>query len=201
MISTIFGQHKPIPSYRLSVAYEIALVPTPLERPLAGAARVGSVGVGLFSGDDMSAESARGLPSAGFGIGSSSMVPPGKRVATHTSDGTVIEGWIPHLLLVDANDNLTVSLVYEDDDLPAQLRLVALGLNGASCELITQQWDTTEGWLTINTESTLNVTIDTNHVEPRCFNSAIIDDTLTFPISGVGQYQFFSRAKLYQWHG
>ena len=178
-------------SYRLSVAYEIALVPTPLERPLAGAARVGGVGVGLFSGDDMHAESARGLPSDGFGVNGSSMMPPAKRVATHTSNGTLIEGWIPHLLLADENDNLAISLAYETDSLPALLLLVALGLSGASCELITQQWDTTEGWLTINTEDTLNITINSNQVEPRCFDAALIDDTLTFPLSDAGQYQLF----------
>ena len=178
-------------SYRLSVAYEIALIPAPLERPRAGALRVGSVGLGLFSGEDMGAEQQRPMPLGGFDTGISGPTPPAHGVRTHTADGTLIEAWTPFLYMADGNLHLALSLAYRSDALPANMLLLALGLQGASCELVIQQWDTTEGWLTLTLNPVPSVTISARSVDPRCFNPDLIQTGLDFPLSEVGQYQLF----------
>lgn len=181
-------------SYRLSLAYEIALVPAPLSRPLAGANRVGSIGLGLFSGDDMSAESQRSVVPGSFLNGSSPSgyaMPAAHRVRTHTADGSVIPGWVPHLLLANDDDQLSHSMTFEIDQLPVDFSALLLGLEGEPCDLILQRWDNAEGWLDLVNPG-IGLTAATDRLDPRCFNPALISSAFAFPFNAIGQYQLFA---------
>lgn len=114
--------------YRLSVGYELALVPIPLEAFVDRAPRVGAIGV-----DVQSETSYQPLPVGGFGADSAAPQVPAVYVETGRPD------WAPHICWFAANGTLQYSLSFPADALPAALQVIPLGKPGDAVQL---EWET-----------------------------------------------------------
>jgi len=105
--------------YRLSVGYELALVPLPLARPAVRGPRVGAIGVEL--------EGEPAHPQA--------PEVPAVRVDIARPD------WAPHLCWLAADGSLQYSLAFAAGALPANLQVIALGAPGSDVDLQWELWD------------------------------------------------------------
>ena len=105
--------------YRLSVGYELALVPLPLVLPAVRGARVGAIGVSL-----------EGEPAA-----AQPPEVPAVRVDISRPD------WAPHLCWLAADGSLQYSLAFEAGTAPANFQVIALGAPGADVDLQWELWD------------------------------------------------------------
>jgi hypothetical protein len=112
--------------YRLSVGYELALLPLPLASFADRAPRVGSIGVTVQSGVGRMA-----VP--GAGLGAPRLTP---QVPAVFVDGSVPE-WTPHLVWF-AGGTLQYSLLLPADALPPTLQVIPLGAPEAPVRL---EWE------------------------------------------------------------
>src|SRR5262249_55576695 len=118
--------------YRLSVGYELALVPLPLVLPAKRGARVGAIGVSL-EGEPATAQPPEGP--AGRARTARPPEVPAVRCDRSRPDGA------PHLCWLAADGSLQYSLAFEAGALPANFQVIALGAPGADVDLQWELWD------------------------------------------------------------
>jgi hypothetical protein len=115
--------------YRLSVAYELALLPLPLGRPLARGPRVGALGLGI-----------------GAGAGS-----PAVAILPFCVERLRVEAaapdWAPQLAFLTDDRKLPLALAFARDARPASVGVVGVGRPGETAALVWQGWDSATGWV------------------------------------------------------
>lgn len=114
--------------YRLSVAYELALMPIPLAVAVDRQPRVGSLGLSVE--ERGASPEVKRLP----------FVAPSPQVST--SD----PAWQPVARFVAPDGSLGYSLSYAVGEVPAKVNLMIAGESGVSVDLVWQRWDASSGW-------------------------------------------------------
>jgi hypothetical protein len=117
--------------YRLSVGYELALVPLPLATFTERSPRVGSVGLGVHSGLGSAL-----LPAAGFGTPRLTPQVPALFV-----DGSVPD-WTPHLAWL-TGETPQYSLAFTVAALPPSLQVIPVGAPAGQVRLEWEVFDST----------------------------------------------------------
>lgn len=115
--------------YRLSVAYQLSLVPVPLAQARQRGPRVSAVGLAVRSDPQLPA-----MPAAGFGIAPYRPTLPRLEVAVAQPD------WAPKIAFLDNEGRLLHSLALEAAALPPSVNVVAAGEPGAALELVWESW-------------------------------------------------------------
>ena len=116
--------------YRLSVGYELALLPLPLGRAVPSGPRIGSIGVETRTG-------ATPPPLPGAGLQASAFAP---QVPAIRVDGSLPD-WVPQLCWVGPGETLQYSLTVAVGALPANLQVIPLGAPGADVDLGWEIWN------------------------------------------------------------
>jgi hypothetical protein len=126
--------------YRLSVSFELALLPVPLALPISRQPRVGALGVEVGQVGEVGEAGMTDTPDSGARL--SFTVP---RVRVDPGD----PAWAPAIRLVDAGGALRYSLAFPATAVPAQIDVVGAGEPGAQVELTWDRWDRASGWSTL----------------------------------------------------
>lgn len=154
--------------YRLSVGYELALLPLPLARPALRGSRVGAIGVQV-EGEPMVR-----APEV-----------PAVRVDLSRPD------WVPHICWLAADGSLQYSLVFARDAVPASLQVIPLGAPGSDVDLHWELWDPAAAdakWTrTAAAPPTLSVEVDAIDPAADGTSSFPLAFNVTFPIAARGQ--------------
>ncbi len=166
--------------YRLSVGYELALLPLPLASAPERARRVGSIGV------ETDADVAyRPLPPEGFGVKAHAPQVPAVRVDVARPD------WTPHICWLAEDGTLQYSLAFATGALPASLQVIALGAPGAQVQLGWETWDPANpaaGWVPAPATPS-NLTLDADRLDPKqtAPSLASLVKSVDFPLAALGQ--------------
>jgi len=171
--------------YRLSVGYELALLPLPLVSPSARGPRVGSIGVQAQRSSDYTA-----LPPGGFDAGARAPQVPAVRVESARPD------WTPHICWLADDGSLQYSLTTADDALPASLKVIALGAPGAEVRLGWEIWnpdETDPRWQPAEA-APANLTLATDRLRPAQAEPSLssLAQDLAFPLSARGQAMLYA---------
>lgn len=161
-------------SYRLSVAYELALVPIPLARRVERGPWVGEFGV-------QARPDPRVLPVPGGDLGIALATREVERVSVDTRRAD----WTPWIAAVDGEGHLHYTQSLSADALPASIDFVAAGALGASVELRWERWDRAEGWRAVAGPFE-TVTLATATLDPDADNRGLAH-SVTIPLNAAGQ--------------
>ncbi len=122
--------------YRLSVPYEMALVPIPLARPRQTSKRVGALGVAAGPGID-----------PGSALGGTVDVPTTASVLPIISVDIARSDWTPRIGLVMADDSLRHAVVFSSAAVvPETLSVIIAGNPDEPVQLQWEVWQATDGW-------------------------------------------------------
>lgn len=165
--------------YRLSVGYELALVPLPLAEFGDRSPRVGSVGLGVQTGLDVAS-----LPAAG--LGTPRLTP---QVPAIFVDGNAPD-WTPHLAFF-AGGTLQYSLTLRSDALPLALMVIALGAPGAQVRLEWEIFDASASqpnWQVVPANPA-SVPVSSDTLSPTQTEPPLpsLTRSVSLPINGRGQ--------------
>ncbi|NTU43089.1 MAG: DUF4255 domain-containing protein, partial [Nitrospirales bacterium] len=116
--------------YRLSVAYELALLPVPLSGPGEKSPRVGAVSV-IVQPDLVQPV----LPDEGFGIAGEPPHAPHIQVDTRQPD------WTPHICFLDEKGDAVYTLSMASGGSQKKVSLIALGALGTQVDLTWETWE------------------------------------------------------------
>jgi len=130
-------------AYRLSAAYELALVPLPMERPKESGPLVAAIGSEAKPGITKKA-----LPEEGLGIKGIGPVVSGFSVDTGMKE------WAPHICFFH-DGGLQYTLLFEEGSVPANVSLLIAGDKTEDVTLIWQHWDKNAGWVKDSDSDTL----------------------------------------------
>ena len=132
--------------YRLSVCYELALLPVPIAKPTARQPHVG--GLGLQVGPTTAPDHATKLEFR---------VPPA-RVATADP------AWVPAIRFVDAGGILRYTLAFPTALAPSDVDVAGAGMPGTNVDLVWEQWNSTSGWQQL--AATQSLPLHTDGLDP-----------------------------------
>ncbi|MFL6621177.1 MAG: Pvc16 family protein [Sulfurifustis sp.] len=171
--------------YRLSVGYELALVPLPLAEFVDRAPRVGSIGVDAQSGIGY-----QPLPVEGFAAGAAAPQVPAVFVDSSRPD------WTPHICWFAPNGTLQYSLSFEAAALPSTLGVIPLGKPGDTVQLEWETWDpaaTHPSWQSAPATPP-SVTLAADSVNPLQTVPApsSLAQSVDFPLSARGQATLYA---------
>lgn len=124
--------------FRLSLAYELALLPLPLARPVARAPLVGAVALQVSAGRHADGDQPTALP---FSL-------PALAVDVRAPD------WTPQIAWADSAHGLQLALALPRGTTPATVRLVCAGQPGAVLDLVWSCWTAADGWAPFDPEPT-----------------------------------------------
>jgi hypothetical protein len=169
--------------YRLSVGYELALVPLPLAQFGDRSPRVGSVGLSVQSAVQSGLDVAS-LPAAG--LGTPRLTP---QVPAIFVDGNAAD-WTPHLAFF-AGGTLQYSLALRSDALPLALMVIALGAPGAQVRLEWEIFDATApqpNWQVVPANPA-NVPVSSDTLNPTQTEPPLpgLTRSVSLPINARGQ--------------
>ena len=139
--------------YRLSVPFEMALVPIPLAEPVEKSQRAGAIGTQVRG--ELTQEP---LPEVGFEIDTAFPQVPKTRVDTRQVD------WVPHICFV-VGESLQYTLTFMVSDLPQKPQVLIAGDTNKEVTLVWELWDSELGWSTIE-ELQTNVMPNTDIIDP-----------------------------------
>jgi hypothetical protein len=133
--------------YRLSIAYELALLPAPLATPTDARPRVGSLALGVGT-----------VAAPAAATRSEFRVPKARAAASDPA-------WSPILRLVGQSGNLLFASSLSTADPPESVRVVGAGAPGTRVSLVWERWDREIGWreLTVAPES---LDLETDSLDP-----------------------------------
>jgi len=165
-------------AYRLSVAYEMALAPTPLSVAVERSPLVAETGTRV----EGNAEPEQ-LPEDGFGIETSAPVVPRVFVDGRKPD------WAPHISFLDiATGSLNYTLLIPmSPSLASGLQLIVIiaGKTSEEVQLIWETWNPNDGaWE--KTGAVQNEMINTNTIDPDDIDPSLAVD-VELPIQDIGQ--------------
>jgi len=164
--------------YRLSVGYELALLPVPLAHPVARGPRVGAIGIDVRAGT-----SRRPLPPAGFGTGAAAPQVPAIRIDSDRPD------WAPHLCWLAPGDTLQYSIALPSDAMPANLQVIALGAPGSDVQLEWERWDPAapDPQWSSGPAAPGALTVEIDRLDPAQTLPGGLAHDVMFPLGGRGQ--------------
>lgn len=165
--------------YRLSVGYELALLPLPLERAAKRGPRVGALGVELQVGTRY-----RPLPAAGLAAAALAPQVPAVRVDVERPD------WAPHICWLAPGEALQYSMALASDALPASVQLIALGAPGSEVRLEWEIWDPAADPAWVPTPaSPATLILETDRIDPAQTSPSFFSlaDNVGFPLGGRSQ--------------
>ncbi len=173
--------------YRLSVAYEISLLPVPLVSPIERSPRVGETGTDVSGSSDPES-----LPDEGFGIKTSA-----PDVPKYTVDITKPD-WIPHICFVDeANRKLAYSMVIPKSQLPSPrsltLKAHIAGKPSSKVRFVWESWKLQRGWKF--SRKTKYKTLLSSEIDPDSFFDPLIRERMfetKLPIRSEGQATLYA---------
>jgi hypothetical protein len=170
--------------YRLSVGYELALLPLPLARAVARGARVGAIGVEVQTG-------ARRPPLPPLGADAHTPQVPAVYVDSSRPD------WAPHICWLAAGDTLQYSIAFESGALPANLQVIALGAPGGDVGLGWEIWNPVlpePKWIAAPAAPPL-LTVEIDRLDPAQATPSFFSlaHNVTFPLSGRGQAVLYAK--------
>jgi hypothetical protein len=116
-------------AYRLSIAYEFALVPVPLTSATRSSPLVGAVGI-----DTQANLSQPQLPQDGFNVSASSPEVP--RVVINTQRAN----WTPHICFLQDSQTLRYVLRIPDTQSTTDCEVLVAGAEGATVQLVWESW-------------------------------------------------------------
>jgi len=121
--------------YRISVGYELALIPLPLESQVERSQRVGFLGATVGADSDI-----KELTEEGFDVETKSPVPS---VTVVDTDKTL---WVPVIALVAESGELvyTMSVQSSEDDI--DLKVMVAGDSASDVTLVWDIWNEISGW-------------------------------------------------------
>jgi hypothetical protein len=171
--------------YRLSVGYELALLPLPLAHPSARGPRVGSIGIQTQGSTAYTA-----LPADGLSVGTRAPQVPAVRVNGVRPD------WTPHICWLAGDGSLQYSLAFAADALPASLKVIPLGAPGAEVRLGWEIWNPEEAdpsWQP-DEATPANLTVATDRLRPAQAEPSLpsLAQDLAFPLSARGQAMLYA---------
>jgi hypothetical protein len=155
--------------YRLSVDYELALIPLPLARPVERGPKVGQLG---FAAGQAGYPDTSGAPTLPFRV-------PAARVDASRPD------WVPVIRFVASDGTLQLALAFPSSALPVALHIAAAGAPGSELVLEWERWDRTSGWQEVTgggaqTLSVSDAALDPDDPPPHAF-------TVDLPLATSGQ--------------
>lgn len=166
--------------YRLSVIYELALAPIPLATRRDTAKRVARIGV-----DAISDVIQRPLDDEGRQI--TVVTAHAGPMAVNTDQ----EAWVPHLVLLNPDQQPVYTLAFRDDAVTAQVPLLALGDNETTLTLVWEQWHAEQGWQDITPFPAPVVTPVQDRFDPLNFDPARAQD-ISLPATTPGQLMLYA---------
>lgn len=146
--------------YRLSVAYELALVPIPLATTKDTSKKVARIGVHARSDLVEPVLTAAGLDievQAGY--------------AGKVDINVNREGWAPHLMFLNPASRPVYSLLVDAGSVPALVPVMALGSHGKSISLKWEQWHAQQGWNDITPVPEPTATLSAAQFDPHDFDA------------------------------
>jgi hypothetical protein len=161
---------QPDTSYRLSVAYQFALMPVPLATALHRSPRVAGVGVDALAIGAPGAIAGSGLPAGG-----------GTPEVQRTLVDTAREDWVPHISFRAADGALRYVLRLPDIPAARQLQVLVAGAPGEPVQLVWEPWewdyDANQGGWGVEAADGLSpeVTLPTGEDADNPFDPALID--------------------------
>ncbi len=172
--------------YRLSIGYELALVPMPLGEAARRGPRVGAIGIGAQSDIGY-----RPLPGAGFGTGAKAPQVPALHVDSDRPD------WVPHICWYADDGTLQYSAAVAADNLPAALQVIALGKPADSVDLFWEVWNPAlpdPRWQIAAAEPA-NLTLPADRLDPRQTAPALntLAQDVDLPLTLPGQALLYAR--------
>lgn len=172
--------------YRLSVGYELALVPLPLGEAARRGPRVGAIGIGTQSDIGY-----RPLPTAGFGAGAQAPQVPALHIDSERPD------WVPHICWYAEDGTLQYSAAFAADGLPAGLQVIALGKPSSNVELFWEIWDPAlaDPHWQIAAAAPANLTLATDRLDPKQTAPALnaLAQNVDLPLTARGQALLYAR--------
>ena len=165
-------------AYRLSVAYEIALVPVRLDTAAPIAPLVAEAVVSLEPLKSLPDRNARPPDSYPF-----PQVPK-------TVVDTALPAWAPHICFIDPEHQLCYVLTLETGDAPVRLNVVVAGDTGTSVDLSWETYDRSSGWAAPS--DAVTVTPGTRVIQPQNANRLAFT-SLGLPIERAGQAVLYAR--------
>jgi hypothetical protein len=162
--------------YRLSVGYELALLPLPLARPAARGPRIGSLGIDVHP--DATRELAPQVPAV--------------HVDVSRAD------WVPHICWLAAGDTLQYTMSFADGALPAHVQVITLGAPGVLLSLEWEMWqdpDATAPQWSGAAAAPPALVAQTERLDPAQTDPsfASLARDLGFPLAGRGQAVLYAR--------
>lgn len=165
--------------YRLSVGYELALLPLPLARPAKRGPRVGALGL-----EPQADARYRPLPAAGLTAPRLAPQVPAVRVDVERPD------WTPHICWLAPGGTLQYSMAMPSAPLPAGVQVIALGAPGSEVRLEWEIWDPAAdpAW-TPASASPATLILETDRIDPAQVSPSFssLAENLNFPLGGRGQ--------------
>lgn len=168
-------------SYRLSVAYELALVPVPFAEARARDRRVG--GVGAAARGELSWED---VPDSGFAVRVSG--PRGPRLVVDESRA----GWTPKLCIVGGEGDIRFTDSFTVGSIPPEVTVIPVGATGESVALIWEAWDNVDGWQFAPAPAVPDVTVRRSRLDPDDDLASLVE-TVTFPLTAAGQVTLYAQ--------
>jgi len=170
--------------YRLSVGYELALLPLPLARAVARGARVGAIGVEVQTG-------ARRPPLPPLGADAGTPQVPAVYVDSSRPD------WTPHICWLAAGDTLQYSIAFAAGAMPANLQVIPLGATGSAVDLGWEIWNPAlpEPKWTEAAAAPPALTVEIDRLDPAQTTPSFfgLAHNVTFPLSGRGQAVLYAK--------
>ncbi len=183
-INHIWSTQGDVP-YRLSVAYQLSLVPVPLAEAQQRAPFVSALGLDVRSDLEQAP-----MPAEGFGI----------EVRDETMPELAVDGarpdWAPKIAFLDAQGKMRHSLTFVAGAVPASLNTLLAGPAGEALEMIWEQWDLgtqPAQWETVGSPLAAVAaapSIDPEQTDPSLASLAA---AVPFPVSSAGQALLYAR--------
>ena len=171
--------------YRLSVAYQMSLLPIPLGEAKRSSPLVGAIGARVQG--DLTRPP---LPEGGFGISAASPAVDRMEIDISRSD------WTPQLAWLDGTGILCYTLSFALSAIPVQIDVLIVGIPGENVTLVWEQWDAAAQpipWRPVGAEETLpakTAVIEADQTEPPL---ASLAQGVAPPITVKGQAVFYAK--------
>lgn len=181
--------------YRLSVGYELALLPIPLAEPVLQAPRVASVGLEVTADPGSLAK-----PFSGLGT---KPVPPA--VSRVTVDVSAAD-WAPHIAFLSGQGTLQYVLSFAVEALPAGIPVIVAGEQDAEVELVWEIWEKAagKGWQPAPDNSSATAKVTTVVMDPGLTAQELAQLVATLvkvPLNQAGQATLYAQRTVVRANG
>ncbi len=183
-INHIWSTQGDVP-YRLSVAYQISLIPVPFAEAQERAPLVSALGLDVRGNMEQPS-----MPAEGFGIATRDETMPKLEVDGDRAD------WTPKIAFLDSQGKMRHALSFSAAGVPGSLNVLLAGAAGEALELIWERWDLAaqpSRWETVGdpmAASAADPDIDPGQTDPPLASLAA---AVALPVSSAGQALLYAR--------